>query len=112
MLKRLGIIYLMNKLDSKQRALVISCLVEGNSIRSTCRMTGISLPTVLKLLADVGEACREYQARTFKNLTCRRMQLDEIWQYCYAKEKNVPEEKKGQFGFGDVWVWVGIDADT
>jgi IS1 family transposase len=66
----------------------------------------------LKLLTDLGQACAEYQDKTFRNLTCRRIQCDEIWAFCYAKEKNVPEEYKGQLGYGDVWTWTAIDADT
>src|SRR5438034_10727142 len=93
MLKRFCIVLLMNKLDNNARSQVIRCLVEGNSLRSTVRMTGVSMPTVLKLLMDIGEVCREYQDRTFKNLSCRRLQLDEVWQYCYAKENNVPDAK-------------------
>jgi IS1 family transposase len=102
----------MNKLDTNTRAQIINCLVEGSSIRSTCRMTGISLPTVLKLVADIGIVCREYQDATMRNLNCRRLQLDEIWQYVNCKAKNVPDNKKDRFGFGDVWVWVALDADT
>jgi len=75
-------------------------------------MTGVAKNTILKLLAAVGPACSDYQNETFQKLSCKRIQCDEIWQFCYAKEKNVPAEKKGQFGFGDVWTWVAIDADT
>jgi IS1 family transposase len=75
-------------------------------------MTGVSKVTILKLLADLGPACAEYQKRTLRNLTCKRIQCDEIWQFCYAKEKNVPADKRGQFGFGDVWTWAAMDADT
>ena len=102
----------MNKLSPERRAQVISALVEGNSIRATCRMTGTAKGTVLKLLADVGEVCRDYQDRHVRKLTTRRVQCDEIWAFCHAKEKNVPEEKKGQFGYGDVWTWTAIDADS
>jgi IS1 family transposase len=91
---------------------VIASLVEGNSIRATVRMTGISKPTVLKLLADIGTACAEYQDRTLRNLSCRRLQCDEIWSFCYAKEKNVPLQDRARFGVGDIWTWTGIDADT
>jgi IS1 family transposase len=66
----------------------------------------------LKLVAAIGEACRAFQDQAFRNLNCRRLQLDEIWQFCYAKAKNVPEEKRDQFGYGDVWTWIAIDADT
>ncbi len=102
----------MNRLSPERRAQVVSCLVEGNSIRATCRMTGAAKGTVLKLLADIGEACRDYQDRNVRNLTTRRIQCDEIWAFCHSKEKNVPQEKKGQFGYGDVWTWTAIDADS
>src|SRR6185436_13464351 len=102
----------MSRLDIETRALLISCLVEGNSLRSVSRMTDVSLPTVMNFVVDMGEACREFQSEAFRNLTCRRLQLDEIWQFCYSKAKNVPESKQGEFGYGDVWTWVAIDADT
>jgi IS1 family transposase len=102
----------MNKLNKDKQAQVIAALVEGNSINSTVRMTGVAKNTILKLLAELGPACSEYQNSAFRNLTCKRIQCDEIWQFCYAKEKNVPADKKGKFGFGDVWTWVAIDADT
>jgi IS1 family transposase len=60
----------------------------------------------------VGKACSEYQNKVFRNLTCKRLQCDEIWSFCYAKEKNVPVKLKGQFGYGDVWTWTAIDAKT
>lgn len=91
---------------------VIAALVEGNSIRSTVRMTGVAKNTIVKLLVDVGKACAEYQDKAFHNLNLKKIQCDEIWSFCYAKEKNVPEDKKGQFGYGDVWTWTAIDADT
>lgn len=102
----------MNKLDNRRRAQVIAALVEGNSIRSTVRMTGVAKNTVLKLLADIGVACAEYKDKVFTNLPCKRLQLGEIWSFCYPKDKNVPEDKQGVFGYGDVWTWVAIDADT
>jgi IS1 family transposase len=91
---------------------VISALVEGNSIRATVRMTGVAKDTVIKLLAKVGQACAEYQDKTLRNLPCKRIQCDEIWSFCYAKEKNVPEELRGTFGYGDVWTWTALCADT
>lgn len=112
MLERLCIITPMNTLNIERQTAVIAALVEGNSVRSTVRMTGAAKDTVLKLLARIGEACAEYQDKTLRNLSCKRIQCDEIWQFCYAKDKNVPEEKRGIFGFGDVWTWVAIDADT
>jgi IS1 family transposase len=102
----------MNKLSTERRAQIVSALVEGASINSVCRMTGVSNNTVLKLLADLGKACAAYQDRTLRNLTCKKIQCDEIWSFCYAKEKNVAEEMKGKLGFGDVWTWTAIDADT
>ena len=102
----------MNRLDTKKQAQIIAALVEGNSIRATSRMTGAAKGTVLKLLVDVGTACSEYQDKAFKNLPCTKIQCDEIWAFCYAKEKNVPEEKKDQFGYGDVWTFTALCADT
>src|SRR3972149_807698 len=93
----------MNRLSAERRAQIISALVEGNSIRATCRMTGAAKGTVLKLLEDIGIACAEYQHKAMRDLPCRRIQCDEIWSFCYAKEKNVPDEVRGMFGFGDVW---------
>ena len=102
----------MNRLNRTKQAQVVAALVEGNSINSTVRMTGVSKVTILKLLAALGPACADYQDRRLRNLKCKRIQCDEIWQFCYAKEKNVPADKKGKFGYGDVWTWVAIDADT
>jgi len=102
----------MNKMTQSKRVQVIAALVEGNSIRATCRMTGAAKGTVLKLLADLGKACARYQDEHLRNLSCKNIQCDEIWSFCYAKEKNVPEEMKGKLGFGDVWTWTAIDADT
>ena len=75
-------------------------------------MTGVSKVTILRLLEALGPACVEYQDKAIRNVTCKRIQCDEIWQFCYAKDKNVPEEKRGTFGYGDVWTWVAIDPDT
>ena len=75
-------------------------------------MTGVAKNTIVKLLADLGEACSEYQDNALRNLKCRKIQCDEIWSFCYAKEKNVPKKKQGKFGYGDVWTWTAIDADT
>ena len=102
----------MNKLDIKKQAQIISALVEGNSIRATSRMTETAKGTVLKLLVDIGKACSEYQNKVFRNLPCKFIQCDEIWAFCYAKDKNVPEDKRGQFGYGDVWTFTALCADT
>ncbi len=101
----------MNTLSKEKRMQVVAALVEGNSIRSTVRMTGVAKGTVLKLLVDLGRACGEYQRRTLVNLPCKRIQCDEIWAFCHAKAKNVPEKFRGQFGYGDIWTWTAIDAD-
>jgi IS1 family transposase len=102
----------MNRLTVEKRTRIISALVEGNAINATARMTGVSKPTILKLLKDVGEACAAFEDKALRNLPCKRIQCDEIHNFCYAREKNVPADKKGQFGFGDVWTWTAIDADT
>ena len=102
----------MNKLSTQRRSQIISALIEGNSIRATCRMTGAAKGTVIKLLREVGEACALYQDEHLRNLPCNYIQCDEIWSFCYAKQKNVPENKEGVFGYGDVWTWTALDADT
>ncbi len=102
----------MNRLNTAERARIVSCLVEGNSLRATARITGFARMTIEKLLVDLGTACERYQAEALQNLPCRRVQCDEIWSFCYAKAKNVPEDKKGTFGYGDIWTWTAICADT
>jgi IS1 family transposase len=102
----------MNQLTNEKRVRVIAALVEGNSIRSTVRMTGVAKNTIVKLLADIGQTCERYHDKVMVNLPCKRLQVDEIWSFCRAKAKNVPEEHKGEFGWGDVWTWTAIDADT
>jgi IS1 family transposase len=102
----------MNQLPIEKRAQILHMLVEGNSLRSTARMADVSRNTVDKLLRDVGSACQAFQDETLRNLPCKRVQCDEIWSFVYAKEKNVPKEKLGEFGYGDVWTWVAICADT
>lgn len=87
-------------------------ICEGSSINSTCRVTRASKNTVLKLLSEVGEACALYQDRVMVGLTCKKVQCDEIWSFVGMKEKNVPEEVKNVFDFGDVYTWTSIDADT
>jgi IS1 family transposase len=106
------IIVNMNRLSTEKRAQIIGALVEGNSIRATVRMTGAAKNTITKLLADLGQACTDYQDKTLRDLPCTTIQADEIWSYCYAKQKNVPQEHRGTFGYGDVWTWTAICADT
>ena len=102
----------MNVLKTSKRVQIVSALVEGNSIRATCRMTGAAKNTGLKLLARLGKACSDYQDRTLRNLPCRRLQVDEIWCFVYAKAKNVPLSKACDPGVGDVWTWTAIHAET
>ena len=103
----------MNRLDARTRAQVLNCLIEGCSIRSTVRMTGVAKKTVSRLLVEAGAVAAEYQDRVMRNLTCRRLQVDELWTFCYAKEKNVTPEIAAKVpGAGSVWLWVAMDADT
>ena len=102
----------MNRLTRKKRIQVLGALVEGNSIRATVRMTGAAKNTVVKLLRDAGRACEQYHNKIMVNLPCKRIQVDEIWSFCYAKQKNVPEKHQGQFGYGDIYTWVALDPDT
>jgi IS1 family transposase len=101
-----------NVLSNADRTAVVAALVEGCSIRSTARMTGVARNTVTKLLLDLAKVCAAYSDEKLVNLPCKRLQVDEIWEFCYAKAKNVPAAKQGVFGFGDVWTFVAIDADT
>src|SRR3954470_4957405 len=96
----------MNRLSTKKRAQIIGFLVEGNSIRATVRMTGAAKNTVTKLLADLGAACADYQGQALRGLPCRTLQCDDIWSFCYSKQKNVPAEHQGTFGYGDIWTWT------
>lgn len=102
----------MNRMDPKRQAAIIAALVEGVGIRSTCRMTGASKGAVTKLIADLGPVCAAYMDEAFRDLPCKTLELDEIWAFCYSKAKNVPQEKRGTFGYGDVWTFTAIDADT
>jgi len=101
----------MNRLDNAKRVQVVRCLVEGNSLRATVRMTGVAKNTISKLLLDLGEACAAYQDEHLRNLPCKRVQCDEIWSFVGAKQKNVTMEQV-EAGMGDVWTWTAIDADT
>ena len=102
---------IMNRLSTAKRVRVVAALVEGNSINSIVRMTGVAKHTVLKLIEDMGCACAEYHHRNVRNLKVRRLQCDEIWAFVGAKAKNVSLEKKAE-GWGDAWTWTAIDADT
>ena len=110
---RSSIMVNMNRLSTAERARVVASLVEGNSIRATVRMTGVAKNTIVKLLSELGPVVSAYQDKTFRNLTCKRVQCDEIWSYCYAKNKNItPEIKEKNPSAGDIWTWTAIDADT
>jgi IS1 family transposase len=111
MRERSRMFWIMNKLSTEERIRIVGALVEGNSIRAISRMTGVSRNTIDKLLVDLGGACSSYQHRVFRNLRCNRIQCDEIWSFCGAKEKNTTPETKAK-GWGDVWTWVAMDADT
>ncbi|MGH6876138.1 MAG: IS1 family transposase [Rhizomicrobium sp.] len=102
----------MNKLTTAKRAQALQMMAEGISLRSMTRLTGISRTTLIKLLEDAGQAFSEYMDRTLVNLPCKRIQVDEAWAFCYAKQKNVPTAKAAPEGAGDIWTCVGIDADT
>src|SRR5664280_2671981 len=101
----------MNRLSTAKRTQVIGALVEGNSINATCRMLGVGKHTVLRLLEDAGIACAKFHDFYVRNVRARRLQCDEIWSFVGAKAKNVKPEKEPK-GWGDVWTWTAIDADT
>lgn len=102
----------MNKLDPAKRAQVLQMMAEGISLRAITRLTGISRTTLIKLLEDAGQAFSEYQDKALMNLNCRRVQVDEAWAFCYAKQKNVATAKRAPQGAGDIWTWIGIDAQS
>src|SRR5665213_2726339 len=102
----------MNKLPNEKRAQALQMMAEGLSLRAIVRLTGVSRTTLLKLLEDAGQAFSEYQDRALVNLPCKRVQVDEAWAFCYAKQKNVAKAKAAPDGAGDIWTWVGLDADT
>ena len=103
----------MRKLASKTRAHVVSCLIEGCSIRSTVRITGVAKKTIMRLLREVGEVCADYQYRAMRNLKSQRIQLDELWGFLYCKDKNVTPTIAAKYPCaGDVWLWSAIDADS
>jgi IS1 family transposase len=103
----------MNRLTNQSRLQVINCLIEGCSIRATVRMTGIAKKTAMRLLVEVGELCADYQDYAFRNLRCKRLQLDEMWSWIYCKDKNRTEEIARKCpDAGDIWLWVAVDADT
>ena len=102
----------MNKLSHEKRCAVVRCLVDGLSVRATVRVTGVAKNTIQRITRELGEACLNFQDKALRNLTCKRIQCDEIWNFCYAKDKNLPDEMKGMPGVGSLWTWVALDADS
>ncbi len=100
----------MNKLSHEKRVQILNLLVEGNSMRATARIADVAFNTVAKLFIESAKVCASYQDQVLRNLTCKRLQLDEIWSFIYSKAANVPEGMVGKAG--DVWTWVAIDADS
>src|SRR5206468_2404382 len=101
---------IMNQLSTAQRAKVVSVLVEGNSLRATSRITDIARMTIEKLLRDLGATCAAHHDRAVRGLKSQRVQVDEIWSFVGAKQKNVPESKRDEWG--DIWTWTALDADS
>src|SRR6266436_3767351 len=101
----------MNKLSMEKQVQVVAALVEGNSLRSTVRMTGVHRTTIQNLLVELGAVCSEYQDKVMRNLSLKRIQCDEIWQYVGCKAKNVTDKNRSN-GWGDVWTWTALDAET
>jgi IS1 family transposase len=102
----------MNKLSHEKRCAVVRCLVDGMSVRATVRVTGVAKNTVQKLTRELGEACLAFQDKMLRNLQTQRVECDEIWCFCYAKDKNLPDEMRGQPGVGSMWTWTALDADS
>jgi IS1 family transposase len=102
----------MNQLSNEKRTQIVAALVEGNSIRSIVRMTGASKNTVVKLLVELGAACAEYLDKHLVNLSSKRVQCDELWSFVGAKDRNIPTNRRDEFGIGSAWTWVAIDADS
>ena len=102
----------MNILSIEKRVQIVNLLVEGMSMRAISRVADVSINTVTKTLEDAGTACAMYQDQAIRGIKTNRVQCDEIWGFCYSKEKNVSPSDKGVLGHGDVWTWTAIDADT
>ena len=102
----------MNKLDPETRSRVVAALVEGVSISSIVRMTGVAKTTILRLIREVGGACARFHDAQVRNLATERVQADEVWSYCTMKQRNVPAELQGAVGIGSIWTWTAIDADS
>jgi IS1 family transposase len=102
----------MNRLDTKQRAQILSLLCEGMGVNAACRVSGASKMTVLKLLADAGQACADYMDANIRNLKTKRVEVDEVWSFVHCKERNVVGAKAAPEGAGDAWTWTALDSDS
>jgi len=102
----------VNRLSTERRAAVLTALVEGNSVRATCRITVTAKGTVLSLLADIGEACARLHDEKVRGIQAERVQCDEIWSFVSMKERNVPDEQRGTGKVGDIWTWTALDQDS
>lgn len=102
----------MNKLPLTKRTQILAMLVEGSSMRSISRVADVSINTVSKLLAEAGEACLAIHNDEVRNVPAKRIQCDEIWSFCYAKQANVKTAKAAPEDAGDVWTWTAIDAES
>lgn len=102
----------MNKLPLAKRVQILSMLCEGSSMRSISRVVDVSINTVSKLLEDAGKACATYHDANVRGVSAKRVQCDEIWSFCYAKQKNVAVAKAAPNSAGDVWTWTALDADS
>jgi IS1 family transposase len=102
----------MNKLTHEKRCAVVRCLVDGCSVRATTRITGVAKNTIQRITRELGEACLKFQDKMLRNIQSRRVQCDEVWCFCYGKDKNLPDEMRGQPGIGSMWTWTAIDAES
>lgn len=102
----------MNQLSVEQRASILAALVDGNSVRATCRICGVAKGTVLKLVAEIGAACKSFHDREVRDLATNLVQCDEIWAFCYGKERNLAPERQGTTEFGEVWTFTALDPES
>lgn len=102
----------MNKLPVSKRVQILTLLVEGSSLRSISRITGVSINTVTKLVVDAGMACATFHDKMVRNVKAKRVQCDEIWSFTYTKAKGVKSAKAAPEGAGDTWTWTALDSDT
>lgn len=108
----MNILFKLNKLSREKRKIILGMLIEGASMRSVSRAADVSINTVVKILEDAGRVCADYHNRTVREVKSRRVQCDEIWSFCYAKQKNVATAKDAPEGAGDLWTWTALDADS